>query len=384
VYNGRIMAEADRRSGTREPRTLRQIADALQAASIPLELIGDPSHRVARPVPPAAAKDAEDLAIAIEPKAAAALQDCRAGAAMVAAGVAAPAGSPANHLIVGEPRYALAVLLSLFEPPVHAPAGVHPAAVVDPTAQLASNVSVGPAVVVGPGAVIGGETVLMANVTVGAGVRIGRNCLLHPGVRVGERVTIGDRCILQHNVSLGADGFGYATGPIGGGKGAGMRRPPMRIPSIGTVELGDDVEVGAGTTIDRATLGATRIGRGTKIDNLVLVAHNTTVGEDCLICGQVGISGSCRIGNRVVLAGGVGIADHTTIGDDAIVMAGSGVGQDVRPAAIVLGRPALPKEQFLEQQIYLRRLKRMFQDMMELQRRVRDLEGKATEKDGAS
>jgi UDP-3-O-[3-hydroxymyristoyl] glucosamine N-acyltransferase len=158
----------------------------------------------------------------------------------------------------------------------------------------------------------------------------------------------------------------------------------MRIASLGTVELGEDVEVGAGATVDRATLGATRIGRGTKIDNLVLIGHNTTVGEDCLICGQVGISGSCRIGNRVVLAGGVGVADHTTIGDDAVVMAGSGVGQNVAAGVIVGGLPALPRDQFFEQQTYLRRLKRMFNDMMELQRRVRDLEARAENGDAAS
>lgn len=379
------MAVSDRETG----KTLQEIADALAAEAIPVELTGDPSLRVRRPVPPGAAEGAHDLAIAIEPKAVAALAACRAGAAMLAAGASAPPGGPANQLRVGLPRYALAALLRLFEPPLHAAPGVHPSAVVDPTARLGADVSVGPSATVGPGASIGDGTIVMAQVSIGAGARIGRGCLLHPGVRIGERVVLGDRCILQHNASLGADGFGYATPEIGAAAKSGEhapapRRAIMRIASLGTVVLGDDVEVGAGSTIDRATLGATRIGRGTKIDNLVMIGHNTAVGEDCLICGLVGISGSCRIGNRVVLAGGVGVADHTTLGDDAVVMAGSGVGQDLSAGAVVLGYPAVPRERFMEQQTYVRRLKRMFNDMIELQRRVRDLESELKTRGGTS
>lgn len=376
------MAEGDATSGT--IRTLKRIATALSTDGIPVELIGDPDHAVGRPVAPDAADRPDDLAIAVEPRALAALATCRAGAAMIAAGASVPPGAPANLLQVGQPRYALAALLALFEPPPSVAPGVAPSAVIDASATLGEQVSIGPLVTVGPGASIGDGTVLMAQVSVGAGARIGRGCVIHPGVRIGDRVVIGDHCILQHNASLGADGFGYATPPIGSGARFEGRVRIARIASLGTVELGDHVEVGACSTIDRATLGVTRIGRGTKIDNLVQVGHNTTIGEDCLICGQVGISGSCRIGNRVVLAGGVGVADHTTIGDDAVVMAGSGVANNIADGAIVGGYPAVPRDQIIEQQVYLGRLKRMFQDMMALQQRVRDLEAKTKEKDGES
>jgi UDP-3-O-[3-hydroxymyristoyl] glucosamine N-acyltransferase len=261
-------------------------------------------------------------------------------------------------------------LTSLFDRPVHRGSGIHPSAVVAPDAQVAEGVAIGPLSVIGPCASIGAGTAILAHVTVGADAVIGRDCLIHPGARIGDRVVIGDRVILQHNVSLGADGFSYA-GPAPGEREANDDMgDPKRINSLGTVIIGDDVEIGANSAIDRGTLAATRIGRNTKIDNLVQIGHNVVIGENCLICGMVGISGSAQIGDRVVLAGGVGIADHVTIGSDAIIGAGSGVGRHVPPKAVMLGYPAVPRERALQQFRYVGRLRHLFADVGELKNRI--------------
>lgn len=373
-------------------RTLRELADALGA-----RLVGDASFRVRQVVHPTAAQAASDLALAIEPGAYAALATTAAGAAIVTEKLApaadqgseTPLDGPPNYLVVQRPRYALALLLDLFDKPPHAPEGIHPTAVIDPSAQVAGSCSVGAFVYVGPGAVIGGQTVLMPHVTIGAEARIGESCRLHPGVRVGERVMIGDRVILQHNASIGADGFSYATPEAGSidtvratGRVEAQNTQIVRINSVGTVILEDDVEVGANTAIDRGTLGATTVRRGTKIDNLVQIGHNTIIGENCLIAGLAGISGSCRIGNRVVFGGQVGVADHITIGDDAIALAGSGVARNVAPRSVVVGSPAMPKNEAFEQIAYLRRLKRMFRDLMSLTQRVDKIEKDRADQEG--
>jgi UDP-3-O-[3-hydroxymyristoyl] glucosamine N-acyltransferase len=210
-----------------------------------------------------------------------------------------------------------------------------------------------------------------AHVTIGADAVIGRDCLIHPGARIGDHVRIGDRAVLHHNASIGADGFSFAA-PNGTGT---PDRGLLRIHSIGTVVLEDDVEVGANSAIDRATLAATRIGRNTKIDNLVQIGHNVEVGESCLICGNVGISGSVKIGDRVVLGGGVGVADHVTIGSDAMIAAGSGVGSNVPPNAVMAGFPAVPRERAFEQMRLVGRLRSLYAQVTELRERVQSLQG---------
>lgn len=355
-------------------RTLAEIADALDG-----RLFGDGSiviHRVAHP----AEAGEGDLALAIEKDALASLDGTAATSALVVAG-AEPPRRLAGFVAVERPRYALARLLALFEQPPHAPPGVHPSAVVDPTARLAEHVSVGPLVHVGPGVEIGAGTVILAQATVGAGARIGAQCRIHPGVRIGERVVLGNRVILQANACIGGDGFSYATPEPGSvetarssGRVTARNTAIARIPSLGTVILGDEVEVGAGSTIDRATIGATVVGPGTKIDNLVMIAHNVRIGENCLICGNVGISGSVCIGDRVVLAGGVGVADHVSIGDDAIVMANAGVGTDLPGGGLFIGQPAMPRQEFLRQLRNLRRLGRMHEKLGEIDKRLAAVE----------
>jgi len=363
------------RSG-RTALTIRHVATAIGA-----RLEGNGDMPVRSPCHPADAVDAEDLVLVFEPELATLVGQTPAAAAIVAEGIALPPHRLKAVLWVRRPRYVLARLLPLFAlPPSHRP-GVHRSAAIDESATLGADVAIGPFVSVGPGAAIGDGTVLLGHISIGAEAKVGAGCLLHPGVRIGDRCRVGDRVILHHNVSIGADGFSFATPEPSAaeaaqrGRGAGVQtRDLARIPSLGAVRLEDDVEIGANSAVDRGTVGDTRIGRGTKIDNLVMVGHNCVIGADCLIAGQVGISGSCRIGDRVVLGGQAGIADHVTIGDDAVVMARAGVPHDLPAGAAVGGAPAMPQKDFHRQLLYIGRLKRMFEELKRLGGRLAELE----------
>ena len=347
---------------------LRDIAAALSA---PVE--GDGSIEIAGIADPAHASGSE-LALAMTRESVPALAHTKARAVIVALKVAAAVDRFDAVIKVEHPRQALAVLTRLFERPVHRGSGIHPSAVIAPDAQVDDGASIGPLSVIGPRARVGAGTAILAHVTVGADAVIGRDCLIHPGARIGDRVVIGNRVILQHNVSLGADGFSYAA-PAPGEHPAGPEGSALtRINSLGTVIIGDDVEIGANSAIDRATLAATRIGRNTKIDNLVQIGHNAEIGENCLICGMVGISGSVQIGDRVVLAGGVGVADHVTIQSDALIAAGSGVIRDVPAKGEMFGYPAVPRKRAFEQIKYLARARALFTEFGELKKRIAALE----------
>lgn len=367
----------------RESWTLGEIGAAIGAA-----VDGEASLPIWRPLPSGLPAGPGELVIAFAADPAKLLEGSGAEAALIAAGAPRPAGLK-GLLLAERPRLAFARLLQLFEPPPHAPPGIHPSAVVDPTALLGEGVSVGPLSVVGPGAVIGARCRLLAQVTVGAGAVLGEDCLLHPGVRIGERVELGARVLVQPGAVIGADGFSYVTPQASSiersaprdGRVQTHNEPVQRLASLGRVVLEDDVEVGANTTIDRATLGATRIGARTKIDNLVQIAHNVEIGADCLIAGQVGISGSARIGARVVLAGQAGIADHKSVGDDAIVAAGAGVMGPVPAGEIYAGSPAMRKDRKGEEVLNLARLPRMLRDLLDLRRRVASLEQAGTAAD---
>lgn len=303
-------------------------------------------------------------------------------AAIVASGITVPSGLLEGYITVERPRLALATLLVLFEKPLHAAQGIHPTAVIDASATVEASVSVGAFVYVGEKAHVGSNTVLMPHVTVGAESRLGQDCVVHSGVRIGERSLIGNRVILHHNASIGADGFSYVTPEPGsvesarssGGQVTAQNNQIFKINSIGTVILEDDVEVGACSTIDRSNLGATIVRKGTKIDNLVMIGHNNSIGENCLIVSQVGISGSCEIGDRVVIAGQAGLADHLKVGNDAIIMAKSGVMRDIEPKEVVVGIPALPRRETLQNVMYVGKLREMFQEMKSLKKRVAELE----------
>jgi UDP-3-O-[3-hydroxymyristoyl] glucosamine N-acyltransferase len=350
------------------PMILQDIAAALSA---PIE--GDGSIEITGIADPAHASGRADLALAMTRESVPALAHTQARAVVVAVKVAAPVDRFDAVIKVENPRQALAVLTRLFERPVHRGAGIHPSAVIASNAQVDASASIGPLTVIGPRARIGAGTAILAHVTVGTDAVIGRDCLIHPGARIGDRVVIGDRVILQHNVSLGADGFSYA-GPAPGERAAGDGTGGLkRIDSLGTVIISDDVEIGANSAVDRATLAATRIGRNTKIDNLVQIGHNAEIGENCLICGMTGISGSVQIGDRVVLAGGVGVADHLTIHSDAMIAAGSGVVSDVPAKGEVFGYPAVPRKRAFEQIKYLARARALFTQFGELRKQLGEL-----------
>ena len=246
------------------------------------------------------------------------------------------------------PKLAFARIVTRFHPQPRPALGIHPTAVVDPGARLGEGAHVGAHAVVGAWVEVGPETVIGAACVLGEGVRLGPGCFLHPRVTIYPGTTIGARVILHSGVVLGSDGFGYVF------DGQGYHK----FPQVGTLEVGDDVEVGANTTIDRGALGATLIGSGTKIDNLVQVAHNVTIGEHCAIASQTGISGSVVIEPYVVIGGQVGIGDHVRIERGAVLGGGCGVlpHKTIRRGQTVWGTPARPIKEHLEQLATLARL----------------------------
>ncbi len=294
-----------------------------------------------------------ELVVAFDAGALAVAEESLAAAVVVPRGLVCTKPS----IAVDQPRIALVQLLHAFEPPVPPPAGIHPTAVVDPTATVGDEPSLGPHVVVEAGAVIGRRARIGANSVIGAGARVGDEVLFHANVTVYPNSSIGSRVILHSGAVIGADGYGYRQ----------EQRRHIKIPQLGTVILEDDVEVGANSTIDRATVGRTTIGAGTKIDNQVQIGHNCRIGHDCLIIAQVGIAGSCEIGNQVTIAGQVGISDHLKIGDRAVLAAGSGVMRDVPAGDVIAGIPGQPQQQWFRMFAGLRRLPA-------LNRRVRRIE----------
>ncbi|MCI0406479.1 MAG: UDP-3-O-(3-hydroxymyristoyl)glucosamine N-acyltransferase [candidate division Zixibacteria bacterium] len=269
-----------------------------------------------------------DLTFVANPRYRPLLKTTKAAAAIVDAQTEWPALSLIRH---PNPYYAFLLVLRQFHPDEKPVAeGVHPQAFVAPDAVLGQEVGISPFAVVESGAKIGDRTLIAAGCYVGRDVEIGEGCLFHPNVTIRERVKIGNRVIIHSGTVVGSDGFGYA-------KEKGVYH---KIPQVGTVVIEDDVELGANVTIDRATMGETRIGKGTKIDNLVQIAHNVKIGENSIIVSQVGISGSTEVGKNVTIAGQVGLTGHLHIGDGAIIAAQSGVHRDVKPGQIVLGSPA--------------------------------------------
>jgi UDP-3-O-[3-hydroxymyristoyl] glucosamine N-acyltransferase len=293
------------------------------------------------------------------------LANSRAGVVLVPFDCTVPAGL--TVIRVPDPALSICQVLRWFGPaPEQVPPGIHPTAVVAPDA-VVEGACIGPLVTVGPRSVIGPGTQLHAGTRIGAEVQIGRDCVLWPNVVVRERVRIGDRVIIHPNATIGADGFGYL---FRDGK-------HVKIPQVGAVVIEDDVEIGANTCIDRARTGVTRIGRGTKIDNLVQIGHNVTIGEDCVIVAQCGISGSTSLGHHVVLAGQVGIIDHLRIGNGVQVAAKSGVARDIPDQAVFRGIPATENREYVRQQVCVRRLPKMVEQLRELIRRVERLESAA-------
>jgi UDP-3-O-[3-hydroxymyristoyl] glucosamine N-acyltransferase len=358
------------------PYEFAEIAQTLVA-----EVQGNGTLTVARLMHPLEATRPDDLIFIMDPALATRLNESPVRCAVLAEGIEPPEGSLDAWFHVKRPRFALAILMDLFERMPHAPPGVHPTAVIEEGAQIGADVSIGALAYVGPNARIGDGCILMPQTYVAADAVIGSHCLLYPGVRIGEEVILGDRVIIHYNAAIGADGFSFVTPQMasheaaktGGDAVTATMEGIYRIASIGTVRIGDDVEIGACAAIDRSNIGTTVIGRGTKIDNHCQIGHNVRVGEDCLLSGQVGLAGSVKVGNRVVLAGQVGVADHLTIGDDAVVGGGSGLWKNVEPKQVVAGYPALPKTEALRREMDIARLPKLLRDVAALKKQVAEM-----------
>jgi UDP-3-O-[3-hydroxymyristoyl] glucosamine N-acyltransferase len=272
---------------------------------------------------------------------------------------------PIPLLQVDNPYLAFQRVVRVFRPDLYRPEpGVHPTAQVSPEAVIGPGVAIGAHCVVERGARIGARAVLMAGCYIGAKVSIGEDTFLYPHVSVREECEIGARCIFHSGVVIGSDGFGFA---LDGGR-------YHKVPQVGNVVIGDDVEIGANATIDRATTDSTRIGDGTKIDNLVQIGHNVIVGRHCIIVAQVGIAGSTELEDYVTLGGQAGVTGHIRIGARAMVGAQSGVTKSVAADTVVTGYPAVPHSAWKRLYAFLQKLPLLFQRTKELERRMEALE----------
>ncbi len=339
-------------------RTLAELAELCGAT-----LEGDPDFLITGPATLAEA-ESDQVSFLNSERYAQQLAVTRAGCVVVSRDQACD--RPGLALLrVDDPNRAFSALVQAFAPSSERPpAGIHPTAIVHPTAELGEGVCIGPHCVIEEGASIAADCVLIARVFVGAGAGIGSNTTLHPGVTLYARVIVGANCILHAGAAIGPDGFGFEHSPTGW----------ERIPQCGTVIIEDDVEVGANTAIDRGRFGATRIGRGTKIDNLVQLGHNCVVGENAMICAQVGTAGTTEIGAWVVIGGQAGLGGHLKVGDGSQVAGQSAVFGDLDPGGVYMGFPARPRAETLKSTALVRRLPKLLQRVQELEKRLARLE----------
>lgn len=300
-----------------------------------------------------------DITFLANPKYAGLVPATKAGALIVAGKIDAPC----TLIVTDNPYLAMqSIAVKLFPAPAYA-AGVEPGAFVHAKANVDPTAVIRAGAFVDAGAVVGARTIVQAQVYVGADARVGADCLLHPGAKLMHRCTLGDRVILQPNAVIGSDGFGYA--PDASGK-------RHKIPQVGIVVVEDDCEIGASATIDRATFGKTVIGRGTKVDNLVQIAHNVRIGEDCVIIAQSGIAGSTSTGDRVIMGAQSGVVGHIHITDDVMLAARAGVPNNITRSGVYSGAPIQPHADWVKSVAVIAHLP-------ELRRRVRELEKQAKE-----
>jgi len=330
------------------------------AAELGADVVGDEKFEV-NGVRPLDTAEAEHLSFLHNPKYVDEAKSSSAGAILVAD----PESLPGRNLLVcPEPYLALAHALEIFHPMARPEAGVHPSSVVADNVSVGEGASIGPLVSVSGGASIGDRSVIGAGCVLGKGVEIGADCVLHPRVVVEDNCRIGDRCIVHSGTVIGSDGYGFAT----------VDGVHHKVPQVGIVVLEDDVELGANVCVDRAALGETRIGRGTKVDNLVQIAHNVEIGEHCLLVAQVGISGSTQIGHHSVFAGQAGCSGHLKIGSGVVASARAAVFKDVPDGVTMSGAPARPHREWLKANANLQRLDRLREKVKQLEERLAELE----------
>ncbi len=275
--------------------------------------------------------------------------------------------APKSIIRTDNPSLAFVKIVSLLTPEeAMRPKGVHQTAVVGKGVSLGKNIAIGPYTIIEDKASIQDRTVIYGNCYIGQSSQIGSDTLIYPNVTILKRTTIGSRVIIHSGTVIGSDGFGFVT----------VEGIHHKIPQVGTVVVEDDVEIGSNVSIDRARFDKTVIGRGTKIDNLVQIAHNVVIGKNCLIVAQVGISGSTTIGNNVILAGQVGLVGHIHIGDNSIVMAQSGVSKSVPADTMVWGYPAKPEKQAKRINAAVQNLPRLFNTLTKLKKKIEELENK--------
>jgi UDP-3-O-[3-hydroxymyristoyl] glucosamine N-acyltransferase len=276
-----------------------------------------------------------------------------------------PAGKSA--IISSDPYLAFGQVMNLLHPSFAPNRGVHPNAIISPSAQIGQNISVGPFSVIGENVVIGDNVSILPHCVIYPDVQIGDDVLLHSHCVIREGCRIGDRVILQNHAVIGSDGFGFAKRPDDSW---------LKISQAGIVIIEDDVEIGAGSTIDRATIGSTVIGKGTKIDNLVQIGHGSTVGQNTLLCAQVGLAGSTRVGNKVILSGQVGAAGHLEIGDGVIATAQTGIPSSVEAGKIISGYPAIDNRDWLKSSAIFAQLPKLQKEIRELKEQLLENQNK--------
>jgi UDP-3-O-[3-hydroxymyristoyl] glucosamine N-acyltransferase len=353
--------------------SIRDIATALGA-----QAEGNLDLLILRAAEPQTAT-ATDLALAMDPRYGEGLAKGAAKAALVWPGADWRAMGLEAAIFAPRGRLAMAGLTVLLDAGPQIADGVHPMAIVDPTAEIGAGARIAPFVTIGAGVKIGARARIASHVSIAENAVIGDDALILQGARIGARVTIGDRFICQPGAVVGADGFSFVTPEKSGveeirgtlGKRDEIREQSWtRIHSLGAVTLGDDIELGANVVIDRGTIRDTRIGSGTKLDNLVHIGHNVQIGRDCLLCGQVGIAGSARIGDRVVMGGQCGVNDNIFVGDDVICGGATKVFTNAPAGRVLLGYPAVKMESHIEMQKALRRLPRLATKVAEMEKAI--------------
>ena len=351
-------------TATRSNSTPASVSAAQIAQLVKGELIGDGGSSVSGFSGIKEAKENE-LTFLSNPKYEPLLRDTQAGVILVPRQISCPGKT---LIRVDDPSLCFTQMVSflLKDAPDHKPKGIHRTAVIAPGAKVSRTAAIGAHAVIEDGVEIGEGCVIYANCYVGHGAHLGKDCLIYPQVVLREKVSLGNRVIVHSGTVIGSDGFGYV--PVDG--------KHMKIPQVGTVVIEDDVEIGANVTIDRARFDKTIIGEGTKIDNLVQIAHNVVIGKHCLVVAQSGIAGSTKLGNHVILAAQTGLVGHLEIGDGAVVAAQSGVSKSIKAGEQVFGSPAHPMQTALRNNAHIQRLDKYVEMIKDLKKRVEKLEKK--------